>query len=353
MLILLHSLLALLVLATIIPLSRQPYWWIRGLDFPRLQLLVVALLLVLAYLCTWFIRPTTDMAILSGGTLSLVCAIDHARRLLPYARFWRPELDSCEGDTALPVLRLMVANVLMTNRQYDALLAEVHAYQPDLVLFLEGDQSWETHLDVGLNGYPHALRCAKDNLYGMHLYSRVPLENAQVRYRVESDIPSMVADLCLPGNTKLLLHCVHPAPPSPTENEESSERDAELVKIAKELRDHAGPALVMGDFNDVPWSRATRLFRKLSGLTDPRVGRHFLATFHAHFSFFRWPLDHVFCSDHFSVVSMRRSRDFGSDHFALLLTLALTKNDNGDASGCLDEEAADQRDADEIERAVD
>lgn len=33
---------ATLVLSTVIPLSRSPIWWVRVLDFPRLQLLFLA-----------------------------------------------------------------------------------------------------------------------------------------------------------------------------------------------------------------------------------------------------------------------------------------------------------------------
>jgi hypothetical protein len=37
--------------------------------------------------------------------------------------------------------------------------------------------------------------------------------------------------------------------------------------------------------------------------------------------FMRWPLDHLFHSDHFTLSCMRRLQGFGSDHFALLTEL--------------------------------
>ena len=46
-------------------------------------------------------------------------------------------------------------------------------------------------------------------------------------------------------------------------------------------------------------------------------------TFHADFGFIRWPLEHLFHSDLFTLSSMRRLRPFGSDHFAILTELAL------------------------------
>jgi hypothetical protein len=42
---------------------------------------------------------------------------------------------------------------------------------------------------------------------------------------------------------------------------------------------------------------------------------------HADYWFMRWPLDHLFHSDRFTLSYMRRLQGFGSDHFALLTEL--------------------------------
>jgi hypothetical protein len=44
-------------------------------------------------------------------------------------------------------------------------------------------------------------------------------------------------------------------------------------------------------------------------------------TFHAKFWFIRFPLDHLFHSDHFTLSKIFRLLGFGSDHFALLTEL--------------------------------
>ncbi|MEQ8800995.1 MAG: endonuclease, partial [Haliea sp.] len=52
----------------------------------------------------------------------------------------------------------------------------------------------------------------------------------------------------------------------------------------------------------------------------------------------RWPLDHLYHSDHFTVSELRRLPTFGSDHFPLLVELCYQPV-RGDAQEGLDEDA--------------
>ena len=307
-----------LVIFTSLPIWRFEAWWVRSLDFPRLQLFVISLLLLLLELVLLDLsRPSTWVLLI----LALLCLVYHSWWILPYTRVFPVEVKSAVGEDRQRIIRIMTANVLTPNRNAKGLIELVRENVPDILVTLESDGWWQARLDSLEPDYPYTIKCPLDNLYGMHVYSRLPLSDSQIDYLVEPDIPSMHTLVTLPSGDKIRHHFLHPAPPSPTENEESSERDAELIIVAKSAAEADTPVIVTGDLNDVAWSETTRLFRKISGLLDPRVGRGMFNTFHANYWFIRWPLDHLFHSDHFTLSKICRLPGFGSDHFALLTEL--------------------------------
>lgn len=334
------SILSLLVLATtLLPMWRHPHWIIRGLDFPRLQLAAIAGLVLLAQ-CVFL-----DFREAYAWGMSLIvfgCLCWQLWWILPYTKVWKVEVEACKESDIDRYISILTANVLTPNRDAHKLVALVNEHQPDVLVTLESDQWWEDQL-AGLEiEMPHTMKCPLDNLYGMHVYSRLPLYEKEISFLVEDKIPSMHALLELQTGDRVRVHFLHPAPPSPTENTESAERDAELVIVARSVAGSDQPIIVTGDLNDVAWSRTTRLFRKISGLLDPRVGRGMFNTFHADYSFLRWPLDHLFHSNHFTVHTIQRLPSIGSDHFPLLTRLVFTPTKGLGQDG-LEADGADQK----------
>jgi len=78
----------------------------------------------------------------------------------------------------------------------------------------------------------------------------------------------------------------------------STAKDKELMKAALAIENYIGPCVVIGELNDVAWSRITKLFRKVSRLLDPRLGRDFYSTFSAKKKWLRFSIDYIFCSKH-------------------------------------------------------
>jgi endonuclease/exonuclease/phosphatase (EEP) superfamily protein YafD len=312
--------LALLVLvATVLPFSRSERWWVRGWDFPRLQIACLALGLAVAAGWALDLSRPVPQAVLA---VSAACALYQAARVFPYTRLARTQVRRARPGGPLDRLRLLSANVLIENRAPHRLLSLVRAHRPDILVTLETDAWWERHLDTLLPEYPHTIKRPLANSYGMHVYSRLPLEEPTVEFLIEREVPSMHATVVLRSGQRVRAHFLHPTPPSPTENPRSTERDAELIVVAKRVAQERGPVIVTGDLNDVAWSTTTRLFCKLSRLLDPRIGRGMFNTFHARWPCLRWPLDHIFHSDDFTLVALCRLPAIGSDHFPILAELA-------------------------------
>lgn len=297
-------------------------WWIRGTDFPRLQILLLGIIALggLLFLVTvWTMNLVLLLLFLCGAL------VYQLKMILPYTLFWKKQVLSVKPTVQNPQLQLslLVSNVLTPNQDYHKLIEQIQNLKPDLVLTLESDEAWQRALAVIEDDYPYRVAVPLDNLYGMHLYSRLALRHSQIKYLLSDEIPSIHAEVILRTGQSVDLYCLHPKPPSPTEAKESTLRDAELLMVGDKIKDSERSCIVMGDLNDVAWSRTTRLFQRISGLLDPRVGRHFINTFHADYPFLRWSLDHVFHSHDFALVKMQRLAHIGSDHFPVYTVLQI------------------------------
>ncbi|MDX1541123.1 MAG: endonuclease/exonuclease/phosphatase family protein [Geminicoccaceae bacterium] len=315
--IVLEILAVVLIAATLIPLSQSPRWWIRLFDYPRAQIaaLGIATLLVLLIfdeLDPWTLTIVVMLAAAMVYQLSLI---------VPYTPLWAVQsLESREAPDARRI-RILLANVLMDNRNADDLIRLARKLQPDLFLAVETDDWWDERLRQLDDDFPHRCHQPLPNTYGLHFFSKLELQDAVIRHLVEQDIPSVRADVRLRSGEWFEFIGVHPKPPDV--NQDVAERDAELVLVGREARNSPLPSIVAGDLNDVAWSHTTRLFQRMSGLLDPRIGRGLYSTFHAKIPFGRWPLDHLFHDPVFTVVDLRRLPYVGSDHFPVLVELAL------------------------------
>ncbi|MGR8948337.1 MAG: endonuclease/exonuclease/phosphatase family protein [Gammaproteobacteria bacterium] len=344
MLKILASLTLLTVLCSLLPMLRASHWLIRGLDFPRLQIATFSATLLMAHFAFLDISTTFSQTLILA---TVACLLWQSWWVLPYTILWPKEVARATNVNNPGQLSLLTCNVLTPNRNGAALIALVNKHQPDILVTLESDSWWQEQLEEVERDMPYSVKCPQDNFYGMHVYSRLPLSDEQVCYLVENDVPSIHASFALPSGDKVRAHFLHPAPPSPTENVESKQRDAELIVVARSVADADQPVIVAGDLNDVAWSATTRLFRKISGLRDPRVGRGIYNTFHVDFPFMRWPLDHVFHSSHFELREIRRLPSIGSDHFPLLARLVISA-DEPDAPGPMRASSADVKRAKEM-----
>ncbi|ABA57874.1 Endonuclease/exonuclease/phosphatase [Nitrosococcus oceani ATCC 19707] len=312
-----------LIIATLTPLIRRHEWWIRVFDFPRLQILIMGLLVFAVFFFLW-----DKQNIFEGITLVVLAAalLFQGYKILPHTFFAAKQVRGTSADTPGNTISLLIANVLMGNRNVQRFLAIVREADADVVLMLEPDQWWEEQVRELEVKYAYTVKKPLDNRYGMLLYSKFELVAPEIKFLLKEGIPSIHTEVKLPSGQLVRMHCLHPEPPSPTEADTSVNRDAELLIVGREVKNSEQPVIVAGDLNDVAWSYTTTLFQKTSGLLDPRIGRGMFNSYNAKHPLMRWPLDHLFHSEDFLLVRIARMPAFGSDHFPIYIKLSLNSN---------------------------
>lgn len=182
----------------------------------------------------------------------------------------------------------------------------------------------------------------------MVAHSRLEMIDPEIRFILKDTIPSMHMLVVLPSDDRVFMHFVHPNPPNPKHATETTARDAEILIVGREAEQRDKPTIVAGDFNDVAWSYTTTLFQKASGLLDPRIGRGMYSSFSANNLLVRWPLDHVYHSDHFKLIRMDVGPAWGSDHFPIFIELSLEPGAEADQT----EPSTDQAKKEQVDAMI-
>ncbi len=231
-------------------------------EFPRLQIAAIISLLIAGHIfeSTYYAQiDSLAVIIVAGLTVSLIYQVIW---IIPYTPLYKREVRHVEVESASQKLSVLSSNVYMPNDDFRKLIEHVRNKQPDFLVTLESNEKWQKGISEIESEYPYRKFCPLENLYGMHLYSKLPFEEISLRFLIEEDVPSM------------------------------------KVKI-----NHHGQDVTL--------------------YFDPREGRGFFNTFHAKYPLVKWPLDHVFHSEHFALVNIEKLESIGSDHYPLYTELAL------------------------------
>lgn len=301
-------LIVLLVLLTVFPKIQNSHWIFRVPEFGKIQ---ITYIVVITFILGFGLEKPQYFLYSQG--LLLLMFVHHGVTLVKYTPLY-PVKKHRQRNRSSEKIHFVSANVYQFNKDYDRFIRLIEKYQPDVFLTMESNGDWEKAMRGLEKAYPYQHKVTLENTYGMHFYSKMEIENAQTHYFVADDIPSIEAHLKTKDGFRFVFFGVHPPPPSPTEEETSKERDGDLLSTAKRVKDLHQPVIVVGDFNNVAWSRSSILFRKTSGLIDPRIGHSFVSTFHAKYRLLRFPIDLMFHSDDIFIKELKTLENFGSDH---------------------------------------
>ncbi|AHM60669.1 Endonuclease/exonuclease/phosphatase [Flammeovirgaceae bacterium 311] len=215
-------------------------------------------------------------------------------------------------------LKVAQVNVLQFNSRHEMVTRQIEALGADILAFQEVNQPWADSLVKVLSAeYPYFSLAPQDNCYGMALFSKKPLKEVQLR--LWEGYPAISARIEENGQDTLILS-LHAA--SPVSLERFRARNKQLKAAARFIEEAGVPTLVLGDFNTVPWDPALKPLLQAANLQDSR-SLHYTATWPSFFGKWGIPIDYVLHSPHWQRLSHGSVSIPGSDHKAMVATLAM------------------------------
>jgi endonuclease/exonuclease/phosphatase (EEP) superfamily protein YafD len=222
------------------------------------------------------------------------------------------------GGATKGSLRLLVANVEAGNTDYAAVERLVAQTRPDVFGVIELTPAMARHLRAAFPRYRPRVLDARDDAYGIGVYTRLPLRSAKVAYFPADGPPTVVARLRVAGKL-LAIVITHVRTPFA-----GSIHVRHLDALAAARSKLGERVVVCGDFNTPPWSGPLRRFAADSRLHDLYGRRAWAAYSWPTWGYLlRVPLDNCFVSNGVAVTRHRLGPNVGSDHRPLVVDIGV------------------------------
>jgi endonuclease/exonuclease/phosphatase (EEP) superfamily protein YafD/membrane-associated phospholipid phosphatase len=293
-----------LSVATAIAVLDQLSWVFQEETLFNLQ---YAELLVLAALLAAVLRRWRLAAV--AGLLAAINVVLIAPWQTP------PPSSAAPGD---PTVRVVAFNLDATNRRYDELGPMIARLKPDILGLTEITPGWARSAEHASSRVRPRRVLEQPGDYGLGVLS-VDRPVAISARRFPANGPVALVTRFSFGARPVTFVLVHLHTPFA-----GSVHERELHALAA-ARSDFGPRLVIcGDFNTVPWSGQLREFADSAHLTDAFAGLWPQGTWPSWSWLLRTPIDHCLISDGVAVRHRHVGPNIGSDHFALVVDIAVT-----------------------------
>lgn len=245
-----------------------------------------------------------------------------ALALLPAAHLlplWRAPATSVAADA--PRLRIATINLLASNREIDRAARWLEATDPDVVALLEFTAAHEKALQPLRARWPHAASKAVDSPFGISLWSKTPLVDAEViaygatwSWAVRAKVATPIGEVGV-----LAMH-----PPPPIVGEYAEDRDRAFARFADVLAPLPALRVVLGDSNATRWSAPFAAGLANARLRDSCEGFGFQGSWPTGLPWWlRVPIDHVLLGEGLAVVRRELGPEVGSDHLPVVAEVAV------------------------------
>jgi endonuclease/exonuclease/phosphatase (EEP) superfamily protein YafD len=310
-------------IATSLGFAGQLWWRLGFLDHPRPQYSLILLIGLLVGLISrqswsskrWHLLWSVPLLI----NLWLLLPLGVSPPLASSAS--RPT-----GQVATPVPMLHIT-LNRDNPDLAPALQYINHQRADIISFIEVTPESLPELQAGLPGYRLAAAEPRSNSHGSAWFVAIaptqPItvtSHEVIHLPATSDRPLLKITLAISGRDVTLL-CFHAIRPSNAEK--VAYQRVEFAALADWSQQLAPtPVIVIGDFNDTPWSVPMRQMFDRSRLTLARSGFWVQPTWPSMLpSLFRIPIDHCLHSSGFKTIQKTVGPNVGSDHLPILVDL--------------------------------
>jgi endonuclease/exonuclease/phosphatase (EEP) superfamily protein YafD len=189
-----------------------------------------------------------------------------------------------------------------------------------MAVLQEFTEEWQKHLNILDAQYPHSTVVPRPGGSGMAVFSRYPLEHAEVLTLDASTHPALLVRVNVEG-TRLTVLSLHP--PTPVRPEKFANRNEQFANAASIMKGAGVPKVLIGDLNTTMWSPYFTDLIRGSGLRDARLGFGLSPSWPVPLPPpFQIPIDHCLVGEEITVEGIRTGRRVGSDHRPLIVNIS-------------------------------
>jgi endonuclease/exonuclease/phosphatase (EEP) superfamily protein YafD len=299
----------LVAVLTLCAACESMYWRNYLIAQFRLQIAIGALILMAILLIP---RSTRKYA-----AITAILAAVHCAYVLPVCI---PKPIAKNDRQAISFLQINVNN---RNERYEDVLHYVGETKPDVLLITELNDPWKKAFD-SLTEYKYSCTAPRPDTYGIAVYSKRELIDAQVKVYGSFGHPSIV---CKVENADQPMTLVHTHIQGPIKLYGFDWHREQILIMAKELKKLDKPLVVTGDTNSTPWTYLLSGLMKECDLVDTRSGFGMQLSWPAPINFWKYPfvlipIDNCFVTPEIDVLERNVGPFIGSDHYPIWIKLA-------------------------------
>jgi endonuclease/exonuclease/phosphatase (EEP) superfamily protein YafD len=237
------------------------------------------------------------------------------------AQLWTPP-SALKVSSKSPRLSILDMNLFYRNPHYEQIRREIARADADVVVVEELTSALLNGIKPALTKYPYQLSVPREDCYGIAIFSKYPFTRQDADALKMGISFAIAADIKV-GNEPVTICAIHTLPPLNEINQATNEN---MIKgLAQARNGFRQSTVLVGDLNATPFSHFFEKLLKTGNYIDSEQGFGLQCSWPVGGLCFVLPIDHVFVSPNIRVESRQLGQETGSDHFPLLVRLAIVK----------------------------